>query len=529
MAKDYSYYFAQLRRIEDHREEKAEKEIRKVYKRILKETRQFISEEYYQLAEDGKLTFEILRSKGQDARFLAEVEQRLGDLSLDVSKKIKKTVEEMYVLSYEGLKEAVQKSKDAEEFRELLQIADTSTAQTMWATVDNTIMDIALEKNHKDITWDIKREVARSLMVGDRFETMAHRIADNLDRSYKKAILISRTEVGRVREAGHLASAKNLNEVITQGSSGLRMVKKWKSVKDGRVRDYHRSMHNKVVEMDEMFTLPDGAKTQAPKQSGVAKHDCNCRCTVLYPLMDDEEFFKATGKHFSPVNSAQQSKTINDVQNFDQMETYMKDNYDVKILSPLKQLDFEGVRQSMEGVESVLQQFPGAQKALKMISSTNSPTAFMETSVGGQIFFNAKNYASSSITETIKNLTQDGKNGFGPKNQNAMSIGAHEMGHILELALLEKDVDKIQGLGPAGKINKKMELWNQSVQAKRIVNKAMKQAGGNGTDLKLGISKYATVNESECLAEAVADYTRNGNNAAPLSKEIWKLLKGELS
>lgn len=302
MARDYEYYFAQLRRIEDHREEKAVKEIRKIYKEILKETKHFIAEEYYNLAEDGKLTFEILRSKGQDVRFLQEVENRLGDVSLDVSKEIRQTVEEMYQLAYDGIRDAVQKGSDTSFFFEGI---DSSTAQTMRATVDNTIMEIALEKNHKDIVWDIKREVARSLMVGDRFEAMAHRIADNLNRSYKKAVLITRTEVGRVREAGHLASAKDLNETLKQGSSGMQMVKKWKSMRDGRVRDQHVSMHNKVVQMDEAFELPDGVKTQAPKQSGAARHDCNCRCTCLFPLMDDAEFFAATGKHFSTKKRGQ--------------------------------------------------------------------------------------------------------------------------------------------------------------------------------------------------------------------------------
>ena len=296
MARDYEYYFAQLRRIEDHREAKAEKEIRKIYKQLLKETRQFIAEEYYNLAEDGKLTFDILRSKGQDARFLQEVERRLGDISLDVSKEIKQTVEEMYQLAYTGVKEAVRKGSDTSAFFDGI---DSSTVKTMAATVDNPIMEIALEKNHKNITWDIKQEVARALMVGDRFETVAHRISDTMDRSYRKAVLIARTEVGRVREAGHLASAKDLNDTLKQGDSGLQMVKKWKSMKDARVRDQHQSMHNKIVEMDEDFILPDGTPTQAPKQSGAARHDCNCRCTALYPLMDDEEFFKATGKHFS--------------------------------------------------------------------------------------------------------------------------------------------------------------------------------------------------------------------------------------
>lgn len=296
--RDYQYYFSQLRRIEAHREQQAEKEIRKLYKSILKETRQFIAEEYYQLAEDGKLTFEILRSKSMDARFLQEVEERLGDLSIDVSREIKRTVEEMYQLSYNGLRNAVEKGKDSKELQAFFQGVDTATAQTAWASVDNTIMDVALEKNHKNIIWDIKREVATALTVGDRFDTMADRIADKLNGNYKKSILIARTEVGRVREAGHLASAKNLNDALQEGSSGMRMVKKWMTMRDGSVRDTHSRMNGVIVEMDDAFELPSGVKTMAPKQSGVASEDCNCRCYVSYQLMDDEEFFRATGNHF---------------------------------------------------------------------------------------------------------------------------------------------------------------------------------------------------------------------------------------
>lgn len=315
MAKDYQYLFSQLRRIEEHREKKAEKEIRKIYKEILKDTKQFIAEEYYQLAEDGKLTYEILRSKGQDVRFLAEIEQRLGDVSLSVSDEIKQAVNELYQIAYDGVKDAVQNGKDTASFFEGV---DATTVQTMRSAVDNPIMEIALEKNHKDITWGIKREVATALTVGDRFETLAHRIADNLDRSYRKGILIARTEMHRVREAGHHESAKDLDETLKQGSSGMRMVKVWKTMKDGVVRPQsryktkkgwktgkirpgapdHVKMHGKVVLADEMFDLGGGVETIAPGQSGVAGHDCNCRCTVLYKLMDDEQFFKATGRHF---------------------------------------------------------------------------------------------------------------------------------------------------------------------------------------------------------------------------------------
>jgi len=324
MARDYSYHFSQLQRIEDHREEKAEKEIRKLYKQILKETKQFISEEYYQLAEDGKLTYEILRAKGRDARFLKAVEEKLGGLSVGVSDEIKKTVEEMYQLAYDGVRSAVMSGKDTAAFFEGV---DMTTAHKLQSTVDNAIMEIALEKNHKDITWGIKREIATALTVGDRFETIAHRIADNLDRSYKKGILIARTEMHRVREAGHLAAAKDIDETLQKGSSGMRMVKKWKTMKDGVVRPQsryktkkgwkkgkirpgapdHVKMHDVVILEDELFDLGGGVKTTAPGQSGVAGHDCNCRCQVLHFLMDDEEFFKATGRHF-PENTVAKTK-----------------------------------------------------------------------------------------------------------------------------------------------------------------------------------------------------------------------------
>ena len=303
--KNYAYLFSQLRRIEDHREQQAEEEIREQYQNILKELRQFIAEEYYRLAEDGKLTFEILRSKSMDARFLQEVEQRLGDLSLDVSEEIKQTVTEMYQLSYDGVRDAVKQGKDSQKLQSFFQGVDTVAAQTAWSSVDNTIMDIALEKNHKNLIWDIKREVATALTVGDRFDTMADRIAGKLNGNYKKAILIARTEVGRVREAGHLASAKNLNDALQAGSSGMRMVKKWMTMRDGSVRDTHSRMNGVVVEMDDPFTLPSGVKTMAPKQSGVASEDCNCRCYVSYQLMDDAEFFDAAGRHFKDVVSSE--------------------------------------------------------------------------------------------------------------------------------------------------------------------------------------------------------------------------------
>lgn len=301
--KDFSYYFAQLRRIEEHREQSAEKELRKLYKSMLKDTKHFIAEEYEQLAQDGSLTFEILRAKGRDARFLAEVEQRLNGLSPQVSKEIKKTVEDMYRLSYNGMVDAVQKAKTTDELKEAFSGVKGVSAETIKAHVNNPIAGLTLkdtlEKNRKNIIWDIKREIGVGLTSGDRYETMAKRIATSLDGDYKKAVTIVRTEAGRAREAGHFESAKSINDTLKGGVSGMRMVKTWKTMRDGAVRDTHSPMNGVTIEIDQDFDLPSGAKAKAPKQSGVASEDINCRCYASYDLMDDDEFYKKTGKHFS--------------------------------------------------------------------------------------------------------------------------------------------------------------------------------------------------------------------------------------
>lgn len=306
MAKDFSYYFAQLRKIEDHREEEAQKEIRKMYKAMLKDTKNFVADEYYRLAEDGKLTYEILRAKMQDARFLAEVEQRLDGLSSDVSKSIRKTVEEMYTLAYENMVDAVEKSATAEELKKKLGGLRGVSAETLQAHINNPISGLTLsdtlERNRKNIIWDIKREIGVGLTMGDRYETMAKRIATSLDGDYKKAVRIVRTEAGRAREAGHLESANEINDTLKKGISGNRMVKTWKTMQDGKVRDQHGEMNGVTVEADDNFELPDGTTMPAPKQCSVASQVVNCRCFAKYDLMNDKEYFDKTGKHFKTMS-----------------------------------------------------------------------------------------------------------------------------------------------------------------------------------------------------------------------------------
>ena len=320
--KDFDYLFANLRRIEEHREAAAEKQIRGIYQDVLKGVRQYLAEEYYQLAEDGKLTFDILRSKNMDARFLEELERQIDDLSSDIANEIRETVRKTYQQSFDGMVDAVKKAKNTKELRSLLGDTSLTAADRVKAVVENPFMEIALEKNHKENIWNIKREVSTGLTNGDRYDTISRRISAATDNSYRKSVLIARTETHRVRETAHVDAAGEINQALEGNGSGLRMVKKWMTMQDGAVRPNvryktkkgwksgkprpgapnHVKMHGVVVEEGEPFDLGGGVTAMAPGQSGVAGHDCNCRCTVLHLLMTDEEFFKATGRHFSGKN-----------------------------------------------------------------------------------------------------------------------------------------------------------------------------------------------------------------------------------
>ena len=322
--KDLEYYLAQARRIAEHREAGAEKEIRKLYKSMLKDLKSFVAEAYEKYADDDFLSYAVLQKAGYDARFLEEVEKRIGIATPKAAKELRELVNETYKIAYDGMVEAVLNQNIVgldEAFADSIAI----TPQQIKNVVKNPIMELALEKNHKDAIYDIKQVIAVGLMNGDRYSTMAQRLTETVDKDYNNAIRIARTEAHRVREAGNLDAAVAVDIELQNGTTGMRMCKTWYTKDDGFVRPQyarkrkkggwvrginkkaanHMIMHDVTVLADEKFDLKDGNKAMAPGQSGVAGHDINCRCEALYETMTDKEYFKKTGKHFPGYTDSQ--------------------------------------------------------------------------------------------------------------------------------------------------------------------------------------------------------------------------------
>lgn len=108
--KELNSLLREIRRIEAHRAAGTEYTVRKLYRELLSDLKQFVAQKYELLGEDDRLTWEILQKKQEYARFIEKVEWRINNISPKVSDEIINAVENIYQISYESLVNAVKKS-----------------------------------------------------------------------------------------------------------------------------------------------------------------------------------------------------------------------------------------------------------------------------------------------------------------------------------------------------------------------------------------------------------------------------------
>lgn len=298
-------YLFEVRRIEEHRSEKADREIRKLYKQLLKDLNQFIGEIYTEYAVKDVLNYGLLARHGMNARLLEEIGRHVSGIAPKVQQQIRSVVEDTYEICYNGMSNAVLFASGSNKMlRAALEPIRAAPSEVIKRAVENPVSKLTLtstlENHRNEIVYNIKKHIAMGISQGDTYTTMARRIAKSVDGDYKKSMAIIRTETHRVREAGKHDSAARLDETLKK--NGYRMTKTWRTMKDERVRPNsryktkrgwksgkkgkydHQKMDGVTIPVDEEFTLPSGAKTTAPGQSGVAGEDINCRCILEYKL-----------------------------------------------------------------------------------------------------------------------------------------------------------------------------------------------------------------------------------------------------
>ncbi len=299
-----------LKRIEEHREILSEKKIRKIYKQLMQELKNFIANEYFNYADDeGHLSYTSLQNRSRQARFLEEIVAKVDSITPVIKTEIMGLVEATYTNCYEGMLKAVQSASNTENVASIVR-GSLVRPEILKQSLDNNISKLTLphvlEKHRQEIVYNIKQELTIGLMNGDRYEKMARRLTDKLDISYKKATNIVRTESHRNIESGLYDSAENIAQSLE--GSGIVSVVIWHTMQDEKVRPNvrrktksgwktykskngadHVAMEGKTIRVGDFFKFSDGVKTKYPGGSGVAHHDCNCRCFLEYDVMTEEE------------------------------------------------------------------------------------------------------------------------------------------------------------------------------------------------------------------------------------------------
>jgi len=140
--------------------------------------------------------------------------------------------------------------------------------------------------NGKLLKQRLKDTVVRSLIQGYSYGKMVTHLTQSMNIGLKSARKLLRTEVHRAQVKGRLVAIEKTEEATKLLK--VKTIRTWRSTKDDRTRDSHKSMQGKPANKKGLFTLPSGAKARGPGLSGIAEEDINCRCTIMLVFPDYE-------------------------------------------------------------------------------------------------------------------------------------------------------------------------------------------------------------------------------------------------
>lgn len=418
-------------------------------------------------------------------------------------------------------------------------------------------------ENTSRLKRSVRAEISRGIANGSSWLDMAAKVAKGMNSPFSKAMnrafLITRTEGHRIQNQA------TMDVQLRADDLGADVVKQWDATLDSVTRPWHAEADGQIREIKDDFEV-GGEKMKAPGIGGSARNVCNCRCVLLqrarWALGKDETRYlgdvsKMTDKQKKDIakklgvdeddlpdisksivnvrakdynNFKEQAKLISTTMkleacnSYSDLKNYIVETYPhVNVDKSIEKCNFEAVKESLKGADKVFSEFPQAKEIFHQIDGhQNNKLAMASATYFGSISYNPM-YFQKVIDESNVRDSQ----GFHPKNGDT-SVGtiAHECGHLLERALIENSSVSERDKG---------KQWNKCTQATRVIRKAVstlkKTKDGKDKytcDFIKEVSGYAETDRSECLAECVCDYVMNGDEAAPLSKAVWEILKREL-
>lgn len=393
-------------------------------------------------------------------------------------------------------------------------------------------VDIPLDKR-----WNrqhLNSAITQGILQGDSIDSIAKRLRSVANMDKNAAVRNARTMTTAAENAGIFHSYERAEKM------GIKGQKMWMATHDSRTRDSHAMIDGETRNLQEKFSndmLKPGDVEGRPEE----RYNCRCRIVYVsnrsqlkqyydeqnkkvvidgksYDEWKQESYDKWEKRHEQAAQIS--SRTIDNCKNFSDIKEYFNGKYGISIMDSVKDLEFDGVKSALGGVESVMNRWDAVKGQIESIGTRNS--GYM-ASDGYRIYFNPTYFQKGVF---------NGDTGY------AYLAGAHEAGHIADMLLcLQRH--------PGDKWGANYAFFHNEV-SQEIVRNAVKEVKKypqwknlGARDIRRSLSNYATSDTAETVAEAVGHYTnweRMGrvdeamkHPGGQLAKKILEILEERLN
>lgn len=380
-----------------------------------------------------------------------------------------------------------------------------------------------------DLKRNIKNELTRLFLMGESMPKVSSRLSELGYSSYRRAMTITRTEAGRVQ------AITRQKAQIEAETLDIQFEKQWVATLDTRTRHNHANLDGVRVNPDGYFTI-NGHRTKQPHMFGLASEDVNCRCRTISVLLDDDQPMLRRDNETGDVveyknyrdwlNSTMERRLASNARNSINKRLYRKYNIDSKTTTDLS---IDTLKSVNETLDNLLRKHKGIKPYLKKVNfvdNLGNTTAcagmrFNRGKLELSLKLNKEQFKNSElIKNTINSRLSDGewtlKTGVG-------GILQHEFVHLLEYKAIVKRYGSLNGINNDKQKRNIRNAFLRCELAKEIKKTALNNLNiaDNNAIIESILSKYATENEAEFVAEAYSDES-NSNIAIEVRRLIDK-------
>lgn len=160
-----------------------------------------------------------------------------------------------------------------------------------------------------------------------------------------------------------------------------------------------------------------------------------------------------------------------DTKDVGELRQYMQDHYSVTVHSSADKVDFGVLRSAAGELEGLLKEFPQAAIGIHELNGSESRSnAYASASLSGKLQLNPKMMGDQAKLD--QNYENDVRVKWHPDGTSSVHIASHEIGHLLESALVFKNITQTGYYGTMDRIS----AWNKHRFATKVVSEAARAA-----------------------------------------------------